>query len=86
MSVKAWLQKLPRKPPSARCKEKPPRPSGGLVLFAIRFTWDLEWIVPNDFEDQTIQNIIMTNPHIGDIRFAIFYDYAQRFNLDRKSC
>jgi len=57
-----------------------------LVLFAIRFTWDLEWIVPNDFEDQTIQNIIMTNPHIGDIRFAIFYDYAQRFNLDRKSC
>jgi len=44
--------------------------------------WDLEWIVPNDFEDQTIQNTIMTNPHIGDIRFAIFYDYAQRFNLD----
>jgi len=44
--------------------------------------WDLEWIVPNDFEDQTIQNTIMTNPHIGDIRFAIFYDYAQRFNSD----
>jgi len=44
--------------------------------------WDLEWILPNDFEDQTIQNTIMTNPHIGDIRFAIFYDYAQRFNLD----
>ena len=32
--------------------------------------WDLEWIVPNDFEDQTIQNTIMTNPHIGDIRFG----------------
>ena len=44
--------------------------------------WDLEWIVPNDFEDQTIQDTIMTNPHMGDIRFAIFYDYAQRFNLD----
>jgi hypothetical protein len=44
--------------------------------------WDLEWIMPNDFEDMTIQSSILTNPHIGDIRFAIFYDYAQRFNLD----
>jgi hypothetical protein len=44
--------------------------------------WDLEWIMPNDFEDATIQNTVLTNPHIGDIRFAIFYDYAQRFKLD----
>jgi len=44
--------------------------------------WDLEWIMPNDFLDHTIQNTILTNPHIGDIRFAMFYDYAIRFNSD----
>jgi glycoprotein endo-alpha-1,2-mannosidase len=44
--------------------------------------WDLEWVMPGDFLDMTIQNTILTNPHIGDIRFAIFYDYAIRFNSD----
>jgi hypothetical protein len=44
--------------------------------------WDLEWAMPNDFLDHTIQNTVLTNPHIGDIRFAIFYDYAIRFNSD----
>lgn len=44
--------------------------------------WDLEWVMPNDFLDNTIQNTILTNPHIGDIRFAMFYDYAIRFNSD----
>jgi len=44
--------------------------------------WDLEWVMPNDFLDTTIQNTILTNPHIGDIRFAMFYDYAIRFNSD----
>jgi glycoprotein endo-alpha-1,2-mannosidase len=44
--------------------------------------WDLEWVMPNDFLDSTIQNTILTNPHIGDIRFAMFYDYAIRFNSD----
>jgi glycoprotein endo-alpha-1,2-mannosidase len=44
--------------------------------------WDLEWVMPNDFLDTTIQNTILTNPHIGDMRFAMFYDYAIRFNSD----
>ena len=44
--------------------------------------WDLEWVMPNDFLDNTIQNTILTNPHIGDLRFAMFYDYAIRFNSD----
>jgi hypothetical protein len=44
--------------------------------------WDLEWVMPNDSLDSTIQNTILTNPHIGDLRFAIFYDYAIRFNVD----
>jgi hypothetical protein len=44
--------------------------------------WDLEWVMPNDFLDTTIQNTILTNPHIGDIRFAMFYDYGIRFNSD----
>jgi glycoprotein endo-alpha-1,2-mannosidase len=44
--------------------------------------WDLEWVMPNDFLDSTIQNTILTNPHIGDIRFAMFYDYGIRFNSD----
>ena len=44
--------------------------------------WDLEWVMPGDFLDSTIQNTILNNPHIGDIRVAIFYDYAIRFNSD----
>jgi glycoprotein endo-alpha-1,2-mannosidase len=44
--------------------------------------WDLEWVMPNDFLDTTIQNTVLTNPHIGDIRFAMFYDYGIRFNSD----
>ena len=44
--------------------------------------WDLEWVKPNDLLDTTIQSTILTNPHIGDIKFVIFYDYAIRFNND----
>jgi hypothetical protein len=44
--------------------------------------WDLEWVGPSSILDTTIQNTILKNPHIGDIRFAIFYDYAIRFNND----
>lgn len=44
--------------------------------------WDLEWVMPGDLLDNTIQNTVLTNPHIGDIRFAMFYDYAIRFNSD----
>jgi len=44
--------------------------------------WDLEWVGPNNSLDTTIQNTILTNPHVGDIRLAIFYDYAIRFNGD----
>lgn len=44
--------------------------------------WDLEWVMPNDFLDTTIQNTFLTNPHIADIRFAMFYDYGIRFNSD----
>lgn len=44
--------------------------------------WDLEWVGPSSLLDTTIQNTILNNQHIGDIRFAIFYDYAIRFNND----
>jgi glycoprotein endo-alpha-1,2-mannosidase len=44
--------------------------------------WDVEWVMPNDSLDTTLQNTILTNPHIGDLRFAIFYDYAIRFKVD----
>lgn len=44
--------------------------------------WDLEWVSPGDFLDTTIQSTILANPHIGDIHFAIFYDYAIRFSSD----
>lgn len=44
--------------------------------------WDLEWVGPDQLIDPTIQNTILTNLHIGDIKFAIFYDYAIRFNGD----
>ena len=29
--------------------------------------WDLEWVVPNDFLDATIQNTILNNTHIGGL-------------------
>jgi hypothetical protein len=41
--------------------------------------WAMEWISPNDLLDTTLSGTILTNPHIGDIKFAIFYDYAIRF-------
>jgi hypothetical protein len=44
--------------------------------------WDLEWVAPNDQIDGTIQNSVLANPHIRDLHFAIFYDYANRFNHD----
>jgi glycoprotein endo-alpha-1,2-mannosidase len=44
--------------------------------------WDLEWVGPDELLDPTIRNTILTNPHVGDIRLAIFYDYAIRFNGD----
>jgi glycoprotein endo-alpha-1,2-mannosidase len=44
--------------------------------------WAMEWVQPDDFLDATIRNFILPNPHISDIRFAIIYDYAIRFNGD----
>jgi glycoprotein endo-alpha-1,2-mannosidase len=44
--------------------------------------WDLEWVMPNDVLDNNLQNAVLANPHIGDIRVAMFYDYAIRFNND----
>jgi hypothetical protein len=44
--------------------------------------WDLEWVAPNDLIDATIQNSVLTNPHIRDLHVAIFYDYDNRFNHD----
>jgi hypothetical protein len=44
--------------------------------------WDLEWVMPNDLLDNNLQNTVLTNPHIGDIHLAMFYDYAIRFNSD----
>jgi len=44
--------------------------------------WDMEWISPNDSLDTTFRNYVLTNPHIGDIRIAMFYDYAIRFGSD----
>ena len=44
--------------------------------------WAMEWVGPNSFLDTTLSGTILTNPHIGDIKFAIFYDYAIRFNGD----
>jgi glycoprotein endo-alpha-1,2-mannosidase len=44
--------------------------------------WDMEWIMPNDFQDNTFRNQILTNPHVADMRFAIMYDYAIRFAAD----
>jgi hypothetical protein len=44
--------------------------------------WDLEWVMPNDLLDSNLQKTVLTNPHIGDIHLAMFYDYAIRFNND----
>jgi glycoprotein endo-alpha-1,2-mannosidase len=44
--------------------------------------WDLEWVMPNDLLDNNLQKTVLTNPHIGDIHLAMFYDYAIRFNSD----
>lgn len=44
--------------------------------------WAMEWVRPDDFLDLTLRNSILPNPHIGDIQFAIVYDYAIRFNGD----
>jgi glycoprotein endo-alpha-1,2-mannosidase len=44
--------------------------------------WDLEWVMPNDLLDSNLQHTVLTNPHIGDIHLAMFYDYAIRFNSD----
>jgi glycoprotein endo-alpha-1,2-mannosidase len=44
--------------------------------------WDLEWVMPNDLLDNNLQKAVLTNPHIGDIHLAMFYDYAIRFNND----
>jgi glycoprotein endo-alpha-1,2-mannosidase len=44
--------------------------------------WDLEWVMPNDFLDSTLLGTTLSNPHISDIRVAMFYDYAIRFNGD----
>jgi hypothetical protein len=44
--------------------------------------WDLEWVMPNDLLDNNLQKTVLTNPHIGDIRVAMFYDYGIRFNSD----
>jgi glycoprotein endo-alpha-1,2-mannosidase len=44
--------------------------------------WDLEWVMPNDLLDDNLQKTVLTNPHIGDIHLAMFYDYGIRFNSD----
>jgi glycoprotein endo-alpha-1,2-mannosidase len=44
--------------------------------------WDLLWVSPNDYLDNTIQNTILANPHSADMKFAIFYTYDGRFNSD----
>jgi glycoprotein endo-alpha-1,2-mannosidase len=44
--------------------------------------WDLEWVMPDDLLDNNLQKTVLTNPHIGDIHLAMFYDYGIRFNSD----
>jgi glycoprotein endo-alpha-1,2-mannosidase len=45
--------------------------------------WDLNWAVPNDYSDFTLQNTVLSNPHIGDIKLAIMYSgYDSRFGSD----
>jgi glycoprotein endo-alpha-1,2-mannosidase len=45
-------------------------------------TWAVEWIQPHDFIDSTLHDQILANQHISDIRFALFYDLAIRFQVD----
>lgn len=45
--------------------------------------WDLNWAVPNDFSDLTLQTVVLTNSHIGDLKVAIMYTgYDTRFGSD----
>ena len=45
--------------------------------------WDLNWAVPNDYSDLTLQNTVLTNSHIGDMKLAIMYSgYDSRFGSD----
>ena len=45
--------------------------------------WALEWAPPDIAPlDDVISNVVLKNPHIGDIHFAIFYDYAVQFLND----
>jgi glycoprotein endo-alpha-1,2-mannosidase len=44
--------------------------------------WAMEWVQPNDFLDATIRNSILPNPHMSDMKFAMIYDIAIRFNGD----
>ena len=44
--------------------------------------WAMEWIGQDNSLDPTLKNNILTNPHIGDIKIAIFYDFAIRFGGD----
>jgi len=32
--------------------------------------------------DDVIRNVVLQNPHIGDMHFAIFYDYAVQYGSD----
>jgi hypothetical protein len=45
--------------------------------------WALEWAPPELAPlDDVIQNVLLKNPHIGDMHFAIFYDYAVQYGSD----
>jgi len=45
--------------------------------------WAIEW-APPEFPplDDIIQNVVLKNPHISDMKFAIFYDYAVQYGDD----
>jgi hypothetical protein len=45
--------------------------------------WALEWAPPDLAPiDGVISNVVLKNPHIGDLKFAIFYDYAVQYQTD----
>jgi hypothetical protein len=45
--------------------------------------WALEWAPPELAPiDDVIRNVVLQNPHIGDMHFAIFYDYAVQYGSD----
>ena len=45
--------------------------------------WALEWAPPELAPlDDVIRNVVLKNPHIGDLKFAIFYDYAVQYLND----